>query len=60
MILILILIIQTLNLVSEPSANISVTVRLLIQISLAKRIGFNRATSGIGAVEYPLMHLVCD
>jgi hypothetical protein len=23
-------------------------------------MGFKRATSGIGAVEYPFMHLVCD
>lgn len=41
----------TLNRVSEPSASISVTVRLLIQINLARRIGFRRVTSGIGAVE---------
>lgn len=42
--------VQTLKRVSEPSASIKVTVRLLIQISRAKRIGFNRATSLIGAV----------
>lgn len=42
--------VQTLKRVSEPSASIKVTVRLLIQISRAKRIGFNRATSLMGAV----------
>lgn len=42
--------IQTLKRVSEPSASIKVTVRLLIQISRAKRIGFKRATSLMGAV----------
>lgn len=41
----------TLKRVSEPSASISVTVRLLIHTSLAKRIGFRRDTSGMGAVE---------
>jgi hypothetical protein len=42
--------IQTLKRVSELSANIKVTVRLLIQMRRANLIGFNLATSFIGAV----------
>lgn len=49
----------TLNLVSDPSANIRVTVRLFIHISLANRIGFSLATSAIGAVLYDLTQRVC-
>lgn len=40
-----------LNLVSEPSANMSVTILLLIHINFANLIGLNRETSGMGAVE---------
>lgn len=50
----------TLKRVSEPSANIRVTVLLFIQISLASLMGFKRATSAMGAVLYDFMHLVCD
>lgn len=37
--------------VSDPSANMSVTILLLIQISFANRMGLKRETSGMGAVE---------
>ena len=47
-----------LNRVSEPSANISDTVRLLIQIRRASLMGFRRDTSAIGAVEYDFMQRV--
>jgi hypothetical protein len=49
-----------LNRVSEPSASISVTVRLLIQIRRASLMGFRRDTSAIGAVEYDFMHRVWE
>lgn len=42
--------IYTLKRVSDPSANISVTVLMFIHISLANRIGFSRLTSAMGAV----------
>lgn len=41
---------QTVNLVSEPSASINVTVFPLIQISFAIFIGLSRLISGIGDV----------
>jgi len=47
-----------LNRVSEPSASISDTVRLLIQIRRASLMGFRRDTSAIGAVEYDFMQRV--
>lgn len=51
---------HTLNRVSEPSANMSDTVRLLIQIRRASLMGFRRDTSAIGAVEYDFMQRVCE
>lgn len=48
----------TLNLVSDPSANISVTVRLLIHTSFASLIGFNLDISVSGDVLYDLILLV--
>lgn len=50
----------TLKRVSEPSASIRVTVLLFIHISLASLIGFNLATSAIGAVLYDFTQRVCD
>lgn len=50
----------TLNRVSEPSASMSDTVRLLIQIRRANLMGFRRDTSAIGAVEYDFMQRVCE
>jgi hypothetical protein len=47
-----------LNRVSEPSASISDTVRLLIQIRRASLMGLSRDTSAIGAVEYDFMQRV--
>lgn len=51
---------HTLNRVSEPSANMSDTVRLLIQIRRASLMGFRRDTSAIGAVEYDFMQRVWE
>lgn len=49
-----------LNRVSEPSASISDTVRLLIQIRRASLMGFRRDTSAIGAVEYDFTQRVWE
>lgn len=44
--------------VSDPSANMSVTVRLLIHTSLASLSGFRRVISATGDVLYDLVHFV--